>query len=223
MVITSPRLAGTHYITGVRIHHDDEEQHRRDIAEKVNQLVSHHNEVTFDDYLVNGFNLAKGADAPDLAEIRDGLFANAFAGTGVIVEQAFFSVHIRHGYKDDSIPTFHLHWTHNQAVPSGDVKWFIDISISKGYSAGIFPAPTTLSTVQTAAAQYTHHITNDDDMAISATNLEPDTVITGRVYRDPDDAADTFEADAFLLQVDLHYQRDKIGTPERNRPFAEYT
>ena len=40
MVIASPRLAGTHYITGVRIHHDDEEQHRRDIAEKVNQLVA---------------------------------------------------------------------------------------------------------------------------------------------------------------------------------------
>lgn len=221
MAVASPRLSGFHYITGVRIHHDDEMQHRRDIAEKVNQLVLIHNEVTFDDYLVNGFNLAKGASAPDLAEFRDGLFANAFAGTGGVTEQAFFSVHIRHGYKDDSVPTFHIHWGHNQVSPSGNVKWFIDVSIAKGYGVGTYPSPTTLSTVQTAPAQYVHEITDDDDMALSATNLEPDTVILGRIYRDP--TADTFEADAFVFQVDLHYQRDKIGTPERNRPFSEYT
>ena len=51
MVVTSPRLASFSYISGVRIHHDDEEQHRRELAEKINQLVALFNSgfVSIDD------------------------------------------------------------------------------------------------------------------------------------------------------------------------------
>lgn len=174
----------------------------------------------FSDYLVPGLTVAKGADAPDLAELRDGIFLNAFAGTAATVEQAFFSVHILHDIKFNTTPTFHIHWTHNQGAPSGDVKWQIDCTISKGYSAGTYGSAVTTTTTQTAAAQYTHHITDDDDMPISITDVEPDSVILARIYRDPADAADTFSADAFLVNVDLHYVKSQIGTIERNRPFT---
>jgi hypothetical protein len=173
----------------------------------------------FDDYLVPGLSLAKGANAPDLEELRDGLFENAFAGTLTVVEQAFFSVHILHGIKAGTTPTFHIHWAHNNATPSGDVKWSIDYSVAKGYGAGTFAAPTTVTTTQTAPAQYVHQITDDDDMPINVTDLEPDSLLLGRVYRDPDDAADTFADDAFFLELDIHYERDKIGTLDRNRPY----
>ena len=179
--------------------------------------------VVFDDYLTDGLNLAKGAAAPDLAEFRDGLFLNAFAGTGGVTEQAYFSHHILHGMKPGSTPTFHIHWAHNQAGPSGNVKWQLDYSIAKGYGAGSYAAPTTLTATQTALAQYVHNITDDDDMPLaSITEIEPDTVLIGRIYRDPTDGADTFEADAFLIQIDMHVQIDKIGTLERNRPFTGF-
>ena len=196
---------------------------RRQLVGAINNHADVINATVFDDYLVDAYSLAKGASAPDLTELRDGLFLNAFAGTGGVIEQGFFSVHILHGMKAGTTPTFHVHWTHNQAVPSGDVKWYMDYSIAKGYSAGTFAAPTTLSAVQTAGAQYTHHITDDDDMAITPiTEIEPDAVLLCRIYRDPADVADTFAADAFLIQVDMHYENDKRGTPERNRPFAGF-
>ena len=176
----------------------------------------------FDDYLVPGLTLAKGSSAPDLEEFRNGMYMNAFNGTGVTVEQAFFTIHILHGMKPGTTPTFHIHWAHNQVSPSGNVKWLIDCTVTKGYGAGTYAAPETLTTIQTAPAQYVHEITDDDDMPLSSSEIEPDSVIIGRIYRDPADASDTFEADAFLVHIDLHYQRDRIGTPERNRPFAGF-
>lgn len=177
----------------------------------------------YNDYLVPGLALeTTGPNSPDIAELRDGLYLTAFAGTGATVEQGFFSLHLLHDLKKDSTPTFHVHWTHNQASPTGDVKWFIDYSFARGYGLDTFPAPTTLSYVQTAGAQYTHHITDDDSMAVNEANLEPDGQLICRLYRDPADAEDTFAADAFVIGVDMHYQMGQIATKQRNRPFKTY-
>lgn len=174
----------------------------------------------FNDYLFHGVNLAKGASAPDLATLRTGIMLNAFAGTGAIVEQGFFEIHVQHDFKQGTTPSFHVHWTHNQAVPSGDVKWQIDYSVARGYSKDTIPAVTSLSSTQTARDQYGHQITDDDDMLISVGTLEPDAVILGRIYRNPADPADTFEADASLLFIDVHYEVGQLYSTERNRPFT---
>lgn len=176
----------------------------------------------YGDYLVGGFALGTGASAPTTTNFRDGLYLPAFAGTGATTEQAFFTMHILHDIKPGTDLTFHIHWTHNVASPTGNVKWQIEYSIANGYLNESYPASTTLSTTQTAGAQYGHHITTDDDMTISSTELEPDAVIIGRVFRDPTDVADTFANPAFLIQVDAHYTLDRLGTAERNRPFNGY-
>ena len=188
----------------------------------INQLITK-TDTVFDDYLVSGDTVLKGASAPDLENFRDGLFLNAFAGTGGTTEQAFFSIHILHGIKPGTTPTFHIHWTHNQGAPSGNVKWQVEYSIARGYGAGSYGATTTLTTTQATAAQYVMQITDDDDMPLAdISQIEPDAVLLGRIFRNPADGADTFEADAFLVNVDLHYEQDKTGTPERNRPFAGF-
>ena len=189
------------------------------VIDMLNGLSRTELDTVFDDYLVPGLFLAKGASAPDLAEFRDGLFLNAFAGSGGVTEQLFFSVHILHGILPKSIPTFHIHWAHNTLAPSGNVKWFIDYSIVKGYGVSQYPAPTTISTTQDADAQFTHQITDDDDMPVIG-EIEPDSVLIGRIYRVP--AEDTFSDDAFLIQADIHYERTRLGTVERNRPFTGF-
>jgi hypothetical protein len=177
-------------------------------------------ESVFSDYLVSGTAVRLGATPPDMAELRDSLYLPAFDGA-TLTEEVYFTVHVLHDIRPGSTPTFHVHWTHNNASPTGDVKWQIDYSLSKGYSAGTFPAPTTVTTTQTAGAQYTHHITDDDDMPLTG-DFEPDAAIICRLYRDSTDSADTFADDAFLVQVDMHYEIAAFGTQDRNRPFDHY-
>lgn len=176
----------------------------------------------YGDYLTSGTAVRVGASAPDFSEFRSGLFLYGFDGVAT-TEQAFFTVHILHDIKAGTTPTFHIHWTHNNATPSGNVKWNIDYSYARGYGADTYPAPSTVSTVQAAGAQYSHHITDDDDMPATITNMEPDGVLLCRVYRDPTDGDDTFGSDAYLVQIDLHYQIGQIGTHERNRPFGIFS
>ena len=177
----------------------------------------------WNDYLSAGLGLPKGgANQPTLTEFRDGLYLTAFTGTGVTTEESWSSFHILHEYEAGTKVYPHVHWSHNIAVPSGDVVWKIDCSIAKGHSGGTFPAPTTVTLQQTAAAQYTHQIIETSEgEAFASTNLEPDSVILVRIYRDPADENDTFADDAFLINVDLHYEADGALTHEKVRPFTK--
>lgn len=177
----------------------------------------------FNDYLGSGLALPKGgANQPSLLEFRNGIYLTAFTGAGGSIEESWTSFHILHDYEAGKKAFPHVHWSHNNASPSGDVVWKIDYSVSKGHSGGIFPAPTTISLQQTAEAQYTHHIIETSEgNAIPATDLEPDTVVIIRIYRDPTDGNDDFEDNAFLLNVDLHYESDGMLTNEKVRPFTK--
>ena len=177
----------------------------------------------WNDYLTSGLALPKGgANQPSLPLFRDGIYQLAFDGTGASIEETYTNIHILHDYKSGTKVYPHIHWSHNNVAPSGDVVWKIDYSVAKGHSAGAFPAPTTISLQQTAAAQYTHHIIETlEANAIVSTNLEPDSVIMMRIYRDPTDGNDGFEDDAFLLFVDLHIEADGNFTNEKVTPFTK--
>jgi hypothetical protein len=176
----------------------------------------------WNDYLTSGLQLPKGgANQPTLKEFRDGIYQLAFNGT-TTAEESWTEFHILHDYEIGTKIYPHIHWSHNIAVPSGDVAWQIDYSVSKGHSGGTFPAPTTISLVETAGAQYTHQIIETSEgNAIPSTNLEPDSIIMMRIYRDPADGADTFENDAFLLFIDLHVECDGKLTNEKVSPFTK--
>ncbi|MCP4437116.1 MAG: hypothetical protein GY913_21795 [Proteobacteria bacterium] len=179
-------------------------------------------EALYSDYLVGGLSIGKGSSAPTLKTFRNGIEMNAFAGTGP-TEEGFFAIHVMHDIKAGTTPTFHVHWSHIVASPSGDVKWQVELTAAQGYESEAFPATSTLSSTHTAGTQYAHHITDDDDMAMPAglaSSIEPDMFILGRIFRDSSDAADTFANDAFLIGIDMHYQKGQIGTTERNRPFT---
>jgi hypothetical protein len=94
--------------------------------------------------------------------------------------------------------------------------------VARGHDLGTFPAPTTVTLQDTALAQYTHHIIETTEgNAIPSTNVEPDSVILFRIYRDPAHANDTFENDAFLVNFDLHFEADGQRTNEKVSPFTK--
>jgi hypothetical protein len=183
-------------------------------------------QALYHDYLVPGTTLALGATAPDLTVFRGNVDQLAFAGTGGTVEEAFFSIHILHDIKAGTYPTFHVHFAHiidsgSYTAGTNSVVWQIEYSVASGYGNGTFPAPRSLSSTTTVQGQYVHHISSDDDMVMSSPDdIEPDSLVLGRVFRDPAHASDDFANDVFLLQLDMHVQLGQIGSEERNRPFT---
>ena len=172
----------------------------------------------FGDIKTPGLLLRLGASPPGLKVFRGSVYGLAFSGTGV-VEEGHFAIHMPHTYKAGTCPTFHVHWSHKIASPTGNVKWLIDVTAARE-GVGVYAAPVTISATQDAGAQYSHLTTDDDDMPLTAliAELEPDTVLRCRSYRDP--AQDTFASDAFMIEVDLHFEKGQEGTIERSRPYT---
>lgn len=179
------------------------------------------NSSGWNDLLFSGVALGRGSTPPDLEVFRDGLEQYAFNGVATM-EEAFLEIHILHDYKIGTKIYPHVHWSHKVASPTGDVVWQLEYSVAKGHSGGVFPASTTIELIETAGAQYTHQLIEASlAQAIPATNLEADTVILCRIFRDPTHASDTFADDAFLLQIDFHYESDLIMTNEKTSPFTK--
>ena len=162
---------------------------------------------------------AGGSSAPTLTTFRGNLKVGTFNGAGTTVNEIFGSIHIPHNYIAGTDIYFHIHWSHIIASPTGSVKWNLDYSFARGFSYEAFPTPTTISLTQAAGTQYFHHII--ESSAITGTNIEADTLILCRIWRDPADVADTFANNAFFLRADAHIQVDNRSTKEKVRPFTK--
>lgn len=174
----------------------------------------------WDDYVASGLNVKlRGANDPALTDFRSGMYLYAFSGTAG-VNEVYTAVHILHDWKPGTDIYPHVHWAHKIASPTGDVVWQIDYSIAKGFSQEAFPAPTTITATQTAGTQYHHQIV-ESSTVIPAASIETDAVVLMRVYRDSAHGSDTFENNAFLMQVDLHYESDGRRTNEKASPFTK--
>ena len=210
-------------VSGTTIAHEGLWQYTTDGWKEVGMSPTRYN-----DYTVSGVSVRLGAVAPDFEVFNGSLYLPAFSSTAE--ESAFFTIHILHDIKKGTTPTFHVHWSHNIASGSytADTKkvvWGIEYSIARGYGAGAFTNVRTLTaTAQFAGSQYEHHIAGDnsscamhaDDVSI----LEPDCVIIGKIARKVANASDDFPHDAFLIQVDMHYEVGQFGTVEKNRAFT---
>lgn len=191
-------------------------------------------DFVYDDYVTSGLAVVGGASAPTLTTFIGNMKLYAFPGTGVVTKDVLSTTHILHGIKPGSDITLHVHWSHTEgsATASGaTVVWQAEWTLARGYEAGTYGDPAspsvscgTLSVTSTcASSQYVHHITNDDKMTVASNvELEPDSVFILRLFRDPTHASDTFAGNAFLIQMDFHYQRDRLGTIERNRVFGSW-
>ncbi len=177
----------------------------------------------WNDFLMPGLVLPRtAANAPAITAFQGNIDALAFQNAGNQPRETWSTIHVLHDYREGTLLFPHIHWSHNNGAPSGDVKWQIEYSISKGHSGGTFPASTTVSLIQTAAAQYTHHLVEVSAAdAIPATEAEPDSVILFRIFRDSGDGEDTFGDDAFLLFFDIHFQSNLMLTNEKVRPFTK--
>ena len=177
-----------------------------------------------------------GATAPTLRQVgSSGLFLPDFNVSDLV----HFTIHIPHDMKkltgDDDTgygganndnPSFSIHWLNGTAGSSNFVQWELKYSMARGYSKTAFPSVTTLNSGDLAVSTtaYMHHTTVEGTSGTAlklntgSGELEPDAVILCTLKRiAPSGTSYGDVNDIFVTHINLHYQKDKVGTVERER------
>lgn len=159
-----------------------------------------------------------GVTEPPLQQFKGGIYLVAFSQFDM--QEGFANFHIDHDYALGSPIYPHIHWSvSNSSI--GTVRWGFEYSIAKGHQQEAFSEPITVYVEQTTdGTAFKHYIAEVPDLlAISGVGIEPDTIIMLRVFRDATNPADTLDALAYGICVDLHYQADKATTLNKKPNF----
>lgn len=163
-----------------------------------------------------------GGNAPTWSNFQGNIDAWLFSAT--VMDELFLNIHVLHDYKRGSELFPHIHWAPSD-TDTGVVRWGIEYTVAKGHGQQAFPAPSTIYLEQAGSGTaYMHQlIETAEGSGIPATNIEPDTIIMIRVFRDGAHPNDTYASGAFGLFVDIHYQMERIGTPGKAPDFYKGT
>ena len=108
-----------------------------------------------------------------------------------------------------------IHWNPTSAN-AGNVRWGIEVAQCKENS-GAFSSATTHYV--DAAAQLAADRLQIDKSSTLLTDLEPNSMVMGRIFRDYGHANDTYADTAQLLGVSLLYKSRRVGTPQETSPY----
>ncbi len=157
-----------------------------------------------------------GVSVPTWTTFIGGISAWAFSATQMNDLQ--FNLHIPHDYKPNTKIFPHVHWS-VLGTNLGTVRWGFEYTVAKGHSMGGFVPTQTVYVEQAYPGQTggnpTHVITELAEANGLMLDLEPDTVIMVRMFRDAAHANDTQTGAAFAFYADLHYQSDENLTTKR--------
>lgn len=161
-----------------------------------------------------------GGASPAWTTFRNGINAYSFSASSL--QEIWINFHMPHDYMIGTMIYPHVHWS-TTGTNTGSVVWRMEYTFARGYSIEAFPATATTTITQAfTGTAYTHMIAEPAEGAgLLLANLEPDTLILCRFYRDAANPADTQTQAAFVFNIDLHYQTEGFTTNERNRPFTK--
>ena len=127
-------------------------------------------------------------------------------------EEVYVWVQLPHSWKAGTAIRPHIHWiNHNDTT--GNVRWGLEYSMAN--IGEFFPKVTTTIVALDACAanvggEIMHQLTSFPE--IDMTGMRLSCMIMMRLYRDADDAADTADDDVGLLEFDIHYLVDSLGS-----------
>lgn len=121
-----------------------------------------------------------------------------------------------HAWKEYSTVKPHVHWSKTTTGGGGDVRWVIDYEVWNNGDVSTLTYSNQLVVTSSVAG------TPDNDTAnellissfgdIDMTGIEASGMIFWRISREGGDAADTYSADARLIEFDIHYEVDSFGS-----------
>jgi len=188
----------------------------QEVIQDDNDLIFAHRQPGRRDQLGEINVRGTGSSDPAYSQIgATNFYAFLFPGTGVQIKQFWHQSHIQHDFRPGSKVYPHIHWIPSTSG-SGNVVWNLSWTAARGHNQGAFgfANPTTFKITQAApGVAYQHMIAEASEaQAVSITGMEPDTVICWRVWRDPADVGDTYDADVFSNFFDIHYDVDRFST-----------
>ncbi len=125
-------------------------------------------------------------------------------------ESLNFTCQIPHTYKQGTALRPHIHWTTKYAG-GGNVVWGLEYQVKWiGQQYSSTTSTTILSTNAVPAATYTHAL--DVLPIIPGTGLKESAILIGRVFRAGANPADTYGSDATMIEIDFHFEVEKMGT-----------
>jgi len=146
-----------------------------------------------------------GVSDPDV-DTTDGTLLFDKGSTEIIMGQA----QMPHSTKRNSVLKPHIHWSPTDA-DTGDVLWRLEYQLAA--INGSFPgAWTALDVLDTGAGDDKHQLAAFADIQLPDAGVS--LMIKWRVSRIGGDASDDYDADAKLLEFDIHYQIDSVGSGE---------
>ena len=157
-----------------------------------------------------GINPAGAVAAPDV-ETDETKFPGSLLFDGGTSEVVAGVAQLPHGYKKGSDLYPHIHWQKTTSA-SGGVVWhfYYRISSKTGGSAAWVGPVVGVDELPHADTADREAITTFG--SISGNGLSLSQIIGWRIYRMPAETADTYAADARLLEFDIHYQIDSAGS-----------
>ena len=163
--------------------------------------------TVWNDAFVDAMSLQGGAtDPPVFAAFQNTIYGRRFDNATIM--SAHGTIEIPHDYKEGSAIDLHIHWSPT-TTNTGNCRWGVEWTIAN--INGVFGASTTTYAVQAGAGVInTHQIV--DVVAISGTGRKISDVIYFRVFRDGNNAADTFTGNSFLHRIAIHYMCDTVGS-----------
>lgn len=138
-----------------------------------------------------------------------------YSWSATVLQQVQIDYHVDHDIKLGSVLYPHVHFR-PLTNAAGVVRWGFERSVSKGHGQTPgFPATTTVYVnfsvpANSLGTHFVAEVATAD--AIPSTNIEPDSVIHMRVFRDAANAADTYTGAVWCWQADLHYQAQQYAT-----------
>ena len=162
-----------------------------------------------------------GAADPTWAVFRSGIYAYEFSAT--VMKEAWLFFHPNHDHDPGTDLYLHAHFSPNN-TGTGVVRFGFEYMSGKGHGQGaesVFPTSTTVYAEFTIASsrKYEHLIA--ETAAITGTQIEVDSLMLVRVFRDAAHINDTFSGTVHIFTADIHHQVNRFATKNRSPNFYQ--
>jgi hypothetical protein len=138
----------------------------------------------------------------------------AFAVGDYVFIQPF---HVNHDIKPGGRAYLHVHWSTN-GTNTGLVAWELTFLRALGHDQANFVAPVVVTLEQSAAGTAWRHMIVEATEADVITMFEPDELFIVTLRRAAPSSGSNSDT-VFGLMVDLHYEMDRRGTPNKSPDF----